>query len=372
MNTHDTVKTSDRSRPDGSFDVVNTNGIDDDRQPQNSADFLDLVGSETVAEAKEKTSRSRGKSDSPTSKRRLPLWLPPISRNQTGNETPHPTVSSGSDNCAAEPARKHTTKHTNDHEQTETTKMRGNRETLENITFECLVHGLSDRRVTSLLHVLGWPEQFSCFAIGGTATPNFEQAKLTIKHRARDLGSEHCLVGRSNDLTVAIIVIQGAATPEVTCTAAMPAFDPDKPICLGPTRRNLDGAVSTLRATLSTFLAIPAIHPLPRPVRATDVLPERALIGDTDAIDELYHSVYQSLKSDNDSDPTLQTITAFLDSGGSLDIAGKALNVHPNTVRYRIKRTADNTGWDANDPRDAYVLRTAIIIGNIRDARPET
>lgn len=372
MNTHDTVKTSDRSRPDASFGVVNTNGIDDDLQPQNSADFLDLVGSETVAEAEEKTGRSRGKSGSPTSKRRLPLWLPPISRNQTGNETPHPTVSSGSDNGAAEPARKHAAKHTNDHEQTETTKMHGNRETLENITFECLVHGLSDRRVTSLLHVLGWPEQFSCFSIGGTATPNFEQAKLTIKHRARDLGSEHCLVGRSNDLTVAIIVIQGAATPEVTCTAAMPAFDPDKPICLGPTRRNLDGAVSTLRATLSTFLAIPAIHPLPRPVRATDVLPERALIGDTDAIDELYHSVYQSLKSDNDSDPTLQTITAFLDSGGSLDIAGKALNVHPNTVRYRIKRTADNTGWDANDPRDAYVLRTAIIIGNIRDARPET
>ncbi|WEV41746.1 helix-turn-helix domain-containing protein [Bifidobacterium sp. ESL0682] len=256
-----------------------------------------------------------------------------------------------------------------DEERIKAAETLGNRDNLEAIAFECLAHGLSDRRVTSLLHVLGWPEQFSCFAIGGTAAATFDRSAAIIRRKAHDLGSEHCLVGRSNGLTVGIVVVQSAATPEVTCTAAMPAFDPAKPVCLGPTRRNVDGATRTLSATLSAFHVMPAIHPLPRPARAADMLPERALVGDTDAIDELYQNVYQSLKSENENDPTLQTVATFLTSGGSLDTTGKELNVHPNTVRYRIKRAADATGWDANDPRDAYVLHTAIIIGTIRDAQ---
>jgi hypothetical protein len=35
------------------------------------------------------------------------------------------------------------------------------------------------------------------------------------------------------------------------------------------------------------------------------------------------------------------------------------LFVHPNTVRYRLKRIGDFTGRDPAVPRDAYVLRVA-------------
>ncbi|WEV46433.1 helix-turn-helix domain-containing protein [Bifidobacterium sp. ESL0690] len=255
-----------------------------------------------------------------------------------------------------------------DAEQTKIFEKLGSQENLESIAFECLANGIHDKRVVSLLHVLGWPETFSCFAIGGAAALTFETAKSIIVKGAHDLGSQFCLVGRSNGLTISLVVVQSAATPEVTCTAVMKAFDAQQPMCLGPTRRNVTGAARTLGAVLSAFHVIPAIHPLPRPARAADMLPERALVGDIDAIDELYQTVYQSLKSENENDPTLQTVSAFLTYGGSLDATGKALNVHPNTVRYRIKRAADATGWDANDPRDAYVLRTAITIGAIRDA----
>ncbi|MCO6558663.1 MAG: helix-turn-helix domain-containing protein [Bifidobacterium sp.] len=255
-----------------------------------------------------------------------------------------------------------------DAEQAKIFEKLGNRENLEAIAFECLANGIHDKRVVSLLHVLGWPETFSCFAVGGVAALTFETAKSAIVKGAHDLGSQYCLVGRSNGLTIGLVVVQSAATPEVTCTAVLKAFDPEKPVCLGPTRRNATGAVRTLGAVLSAFHVMPAIHPLPRPARAADMLPERALVGDEDAIDELYQTVYQSLKSENENDPTLQTVSAFLNYGGSLEATGKTLNVHPNTVRYRIKRAADATGWDANDPRDAYVLRTAITIGAIRNA----
>ena len=95
------------------------------------------------------------------------------------------------------------------------------------------------------------------------------------------------------------------------------------------------------------------------------MLPERALLGDDDARRELVDAVYGSLVESGPDDPTLETVSTFLFSGGSLEATAKSLNVHPNTVRYRLKRAADTTGWDATDPREAYVLRTAISLGRM-------
>jgi hypothetical protein len=41
------------------------------------------------------------------------------------------------------------------------------------------------------------------------------------------------------------------------------------------------------------------------------------------------------------------------------------LFVHPNTVRYRLRRIADFTGRDPAVPRDAYVLRVASTLGRL-------
>mgnify|MGYP002719579930 FL=1 len=39
-----------------------------------------------------------------------------------------------------------------------------------------------------------------------------------------------------------------------------------------------------------------------------------------------------------------------------------------NTVRYRLRRVSELTGWDPLVPRDAYVLRTAITVGRLADS----
>ena len=103
------------------------------------------------------------------------------------------------------------------------------------------------------------------------------------------------------------------------------------------------------------------------PLRADELLPERALLGDDYAREELYQNVYRVLHGDNPDDPTFVTVSTFLRNGSSLENTAKDLNVHPNTVRYRLKRAAETTGWDATDPRDAYVLTTALAIGRMRD-----
>ena len=76
----------------------------------------------------------------------------------------------------------------------------------------------------------------------------------------------------------------------------------------------------------------------------------------------------QVLHGDNEDDPSYITVSTFLRHGGSLEATAKELNVHPNTVRYRLKKAAETTGWDATNPRDAFVLNTAIALGRMREA----
>ena len=60
-----------------------------------------------------------------------------------------------------------------------------------------------------------------------------------------------------------------------------------------------------------------------------------------------------------------ETLDAYLDSGGAIEACARRLFVHPNTVRYRLKRIADFTGRDPTLPRDGYVLRVATTVGRL-------
>ncbi|MBW3078493.1 helix-turn-helix domain-containing protein [Bifidobacterium sp. 81T8] len=262
---------------------------------------------------------------------------------------------------------------------------------VEAVTFECLANGLADQRVESMLHILGWPDDIRCFAVAGFAPQTGAGSgsatrtlhTLTkLRETAHDLGGALSIAGLHHGMCAVLVAAQAAATPEVTCTAMMGVFDVERPVALGPLRHGVDGASATIRAALSTIEAAPALRDAAaltmagngrtvpparsfRLIRAEDALPERALLGDEDARRELIEAVYGSLTAAGPDDPTLETVSTFVLSGGSLETTAKALNVHPNTVRYRLKRAADTTGWDAADPREAYVLRTAITLGRM-------
>ena len=75
---------------------------------------------------------------------------------------------------------------------------------------------------------------------------------------------------------------------------------------------------------------------------ARELLPERALMGDASAIVALHTDVMRPLA---DAGPTLtETLDAYLDCGGAIEACARKLFVHPNTVRYRLKRITDFTG----------------------------
>ncbi|MDO5503608.1 MAG: helix-turn-helix domain-containing protein, partial [Actinomycetia bacterium] len=59
-----------------------------------------------------------------------------------------------------------------------------------------------------------------------------------------------------------------------------------------------------------------------------------------------------------------------LDAGGNLEAASRALFVHPNTVRYRLGRIIEKTGYDLADPHDAFTVRIALALSRLpRGAR---
>jgi DNA-binding PucR family transcriptional regulator len=99
------------------------------------------------------------------------------------------------------------------------------------------------------------------------------------------------------------------------------------------------------------------------------LLPERALGGDREARAALVN-LYITI---DETDPMLtQTLTAFVECGGSLEATARALFVHPNTVRYRLRRVTDVTGFAANDPRDRWALALAMSFGRLEAPAPRS
>ena len=55
----------------------------------------------------------------------------------------------------------------------------------------------------------------------------------------------------------------------------------------------------------------------------------------------------------------------FLDQGLSVEATARTLFVHANTVRYRLRRVHEISGYSPTDPRDAYALRLALTLGRL-------
>ena len=90
----------------------------------------------------------------------------------------------------------------------------------------------------------------------------------------------------------------------------------------------------------------------PRPVASRDLLPERALAGDGHARRHLVDEVYLPLVAARGT--LLETLSAWFEHGSSIEATARALFVHPNTVRYRLRQISDATGWSPTRPREAF------------------
>jgi len=159
-----------------------------------------------------------------------------------------------------------------------------------------------------------------------------------------------------------VVVLGGTAEPLQAASHLAGRFGPG-PIVVGPPVADLKSAVVSAGAALAGLRAAPAWPEAPRPVDAADLLPERALDGDDSARAELIEFVYQPLLGGGPA--LLDTVTTYLEQGSSLEATARLLFVHPNTVRYRLRRVSELTGLMPSNGRDAFALWLALVLGRL-------
>jgi hypothetical protein len=163
-----------------------------------------------------------------------------------------------------------------------------------------------------------------------------------------------------------VVVLGGTAEPVKAAKQLAGRFGAG-PVVVGPVVGDLQSATRSASAALSGLRAAAGWPEAPRPVEAADLLPERALDGDEDARDQLLAEVYEPLLSGGAA--LLDTVMTYLEQGNSLEATARLLIVHPNTVRYRLRRVSDLTGVIPGDGRGGFTLWVAVVLGRLAHSR---
>ncbi|HMS36475.1 MAG TPA: helix-turn-helix domain-containing protein [Arachnia sp.] len=234
---------------------------------------------------------------------------------------------------------------------------------IEATIVDAVVRSETDESVLSRASTLGWrADSQVVVAIGGVP----ESHHLDGLRRAAAKLDLEVLAAPQGDRLVCILGGVGIGDEVETCerVSRLAEFFADGPIVVGPSVEGLAGAHRSARAAASGYRAAKAWPEGPRTLLSSDLLPERALAGDGHARRTLATEVYSALAA---SKELLETCVGFLDCGSSMEATARALFVHPNTVRYRLRRIQDVTGYNPADAREAYVLRMAITLGRLQD-----
>jgi DNA-binding PucR family transcriptional regulator len=232
---------------------------------------------------------------------------------------------------------------------------------MEASVVDAVVRGDTGPELLSRAAALNWDTTAPATVVVGTPALDREDH---ASQDVRDIAARH---GRAalTDVhgTYLVAIVSGQLTPtEKVFGELLEAFS-DGPVVIGPTAPMLTAAYHSASEAISGMNAVAGWRGAPRPVQARELLPERALMGDASAIAALHTDVMRPLA---DAGPTLtETLDAYLDCGGAIEACARKLFVHPNTVRYRLRRIADFTGRDPTQPRDAYVLRVAATVGHL-------
>lgn len=242
---------------------------------------------------------------------------------------------------------------------------------LEALVVDSILTGESDDELPSRIAALGWHGTGEAAVLVGTSerTVDVDQIRRTARHSGADV-----LVGLQG---TRLVLVLGRVEPEPKEPGASPPeplpfaeiagrlaeFFSDGPLVLGPPVENLVDASRSARAALAGIAVARSWRAAGRPVEADDLLPERALAGDGLARRTLIEQIYEPLSLH--SGELMETLWCYLDNGRSLEATARELYVHPNTVRYRLKKVSEVIGWNATGAREALILQAALIVGSI-------
>lgn len=235
---------------------------------------------------------------------------------------------------------------------------------LEALVVDAVLRGEFDESLRSRAAALGWASPDPVVVVAGAAPRGDDpDAIVDAIHRTARAARLDVLSGVQGERLVTIV--GGSADPLQAARALVGQFGPG-PVVAGPAVPDLLSASRSARDALAGQRAAAAWPEAPRPVLADDLLAERAVDGDAEARRRLVEEVWRPLV---DADGhLLETLSVVLEQSSSLEAAARLLFVHPNTVRYRLRRAAEISGLSATDERAAFALRVALMLGRLEDA----
>ncbi|MET7330490.1 helix-turn-helix domain-containing protein [Nonomuraea sp. NPDC005650] len=231
---------------------------------------------------------------------------------------------------------------------------------LEALIVDALVRGEVDDGLHSWAAALGWTSS-PVVVIAGHAPADDPRAVIDgLREKGRRIGMD-LLAGVQADRL--IVIVGGAESVNDAAKQVVHRFGMG-PIVIGPEVPDLHAAARSARAALAGLKASSGWPDAPRPVHAEDLLAERALDGDDDARQQLIENVYLPLAGT----PLLDTLATYLEQGTSLEATARLLFVHPNTVRYRLKKITELTGYQPTEGRSAFTLQVGLILGRLAES----
>jgi sugar diacid utilization regulator len=228
---------------------------------------------------------------------------------------------------------------------------------LEALVVDSLLRGEGDETISSRASALGWDGSGHVLVMmGGLGEGSaLDQVRRIAHDRKLD-----CLCAVQGDRLV--VVLGGVDRTGRPATTVADAFA-EGPVVIGPVVESLTEARISADAAHSALRVVHGWLDAPRPVHADDLLPERVLAGDDTARRALVEQVHRPLAEAGTT--VLETLETYLSQGSSIEATARALFVHPNTVRYRLKRVSEATGLSPTSPRDSYVLRLGLTVGRL-------
>lgn len=226
---------------------------------------------------------------------------------------------------------------------------------LEAQVMESLLRGETEADIISQAAALSWYPQ--AVALVGAPPVGDTAAALQVMRRAAEHHDLTLLTGLHGSALV--VLASGTLDGERTARLLAPHFG-SGPLMIGPTITGIEDVASSCRAALSAYGVAPAWPTAPRPCHADDLLPERVLAGEDRARHQLIAEVTAPLDPDQ-----VRTLEVLLEEEGTIEGTARALFVHPNTVRHRIRRIEVLIGRSPLDTRDRLAIRLALSLSRL-------
>ena len=231
---------------------------------------------------------------------------------------------------------------------------------LEAHVVDAVLHGEGHDSLSSRLAAIGWKSQSNIRILVGATPASNSATFISALRRLATRYSRDSLVSVLGDRSV--MMLSDTKFEEADLGRLTRFFGPG-PLVYSPLAPTVKDMHRAAQAAIAGFTAARAWPAAPNPVGADDLWPERLINGDPLAKADLLREVYEPLLQA--SNGLLETLSSYLALGHSLEGTARELFVHANTVRYRLKRVFEVTGWDPLVARDAFVLQCALVAGRL-------